>query len=92
MAQKKEYQKLKRLAHVLTSIPDEKTMINFLKDLCTVDELTSMEGRWEVVEMLHAGKTYREIAKKTGVSTTTVTRVAQALKHGAGGYQAMLKK
>lgn len=90
MAKQWKNAKLKRLSKVMANINDDVTMLNFLRDLCTLDELESMGGRWEVVELLHEGKTYREIAKKTGVSTTTVTRVAQSFKHGEGGYQKVL--
>lgn len=83
--------KMKQLAAAMISISDEETMLKFLRDLCTTDELTSLQGRWEIVELLQQGKTYRDIAKKTGVSTTTVTRVAQALRHGAGGYSTVIK-
>lgn len=33
---------------------------------------------------------YREISKKTGSSTATVTRVAYWLHHGMGGYDLVL--
>ena len=35
---------------------------------------------------------YQDIAQKTGLSTTTVTRIAHWLKHGEGGYKTALKK
>jgi uncharacterized protein YerC len=35
---------------------------------------------------------YQEISRRTGASTATVTRVAQWLHHGEGGYSAVLKK
>lgn len=67
-------------------------MLNFLRDLCTLEELDEISSRWQVVEMLDKGLSYREIAAKTGMSTTTVTRIAHWLKHGTGGYQTVIKK
>ncbi len=64
----------------------------FLSDLCTPGELDAMADRWEVARLLNRGVPYRDIYSKTGVSTATVTRVARALLHGAGGYSKLLKQ
>ncbi|MBI2415883.1 MAG: helix-turn-helix domain-containing protein [Candidatus Kerfeldbacteria bacterium] len=65
---------------------------DFLRDLCTLRELTAMAERWQVAQLINQGKSYREISKLTGSSTATITRVAQWLKHGTGGYRAVLKR
>lgn len=83
--------KLKRLAKVLSGLQDEKKVLAFLRDLLTLDELEEISGRWQAVELLDKGKTYREIAESTGLSTTTVTRIAHWLEHGEGGYKAALE-
>jgi len=59
----------------------------FFNDLCTPAELQALTDRWTVVEPLVEGKPYREIAANTGVSVTTVGRVARFLTQGNGGYQ-----
>ena len=48
----------------------------FFRDLCTPAELQAMADRWAVVELLERGLPYREIHKQTGVSVTTISRVA----------------
>jgi TrpR-related protein YerC/YecD len=58
----------------------------FLRDLCTPAELQAMADRWAVVDCLRRGLPYREIHKQTGVSVTTVGRVARYLASGNGGY------
>lgn len=58
----------------------------FLKDLCTPAELQAMADRWAVVEYLQQQLPYREIHRITGVSVTTIGRVARTLERGAGGY------
>lgn len=83
--------KLKKLAQAFLGLKDEKQVLNFLRDLCTLDELEEMSERWEIAQMLDKGESYRVIAEKTGVSTTTVTRIAQWLEHGEGGYQEALR-
>jgi TrpR-related protein YerC/YecD len=84
--------KLKLLAQALVKIKSEADMVNFLRDIGTLEELDTLSSRWQVVELLEQGKPYREIAKKTGVSTTTVTRIAHWLNHGEGGYQKALEQ
>ena len=58
----------------------------FLRDLCTPAELQAMADRWAVVEWLQQDLAYREIHRLTGVSLTTIGRVARYLASGAGGY------
>lgn len=59
---------------------------SFFEDLCTVNELLSLSQRFEVAAMLKAGKTYMEIAEKTGASTATISRVNRSLNYGNDGY------
>jgi TrpR-related protein YerC/YecD len=58
----------------------------FLRDLCTPAELQAMADRWAVVECLRRGLPYREVHRQTGVSVTTIGRVARYLAQGNGGY------
>lgn len=84
--------KLKHLSKALLALDSEKDMMNFLRDLCTIEELEELSSRWDVVLLLHKGVSYREIAEKTGVSTATITRIALWLNKGEDGYKAALKK
>lgn len=59
---------------------------SFFRDLCTPAELQALADRWAVVALLQQGVPYREIYKQTGVSVTTVGRVARYLTNGNGGY------
>lgn len=59
---------------------------SFFRDLCTPAELQALADRWAVVGLLREGKAYREIHKQTGVSVTTIGRVARYLSDGNGGY------
>lgn len=60
---------------------------SFFEDLCTVNELLSLSQRFEVAAMLKDGKTYLEIAEKTGASTATISRVNRSLNYGNDGYE-----
>jgi TrpR-related protein YerC/YecD len=64
----------------------------FLRDLCTRSELEAMAHRWEVAKLLDQGLPYLEVAKRAHASTTTVTRVAQWLHNGEGGYRLALRR
>jgi TrpR-related protein YerC/YecD len=64
----------------------------FLRDLCTPAEIQAMADRWSVVEFLQRGLPYREIHRLTGVSVTTIGRVARFLASGNGGYVVASKR
>jgi TrpR-related protein YerC/YecD len=70
--------------------PDE--LVRFLRDLCTRAELEAMAHRWEIVQLLDDGLPYLDVAEKAHASTATVTRVAQWLRHGTGGYETALAR
>ncbi|MBI5728496.1 MAG: helix-turn-helix domain-containing protein [Candidatus Magasanikbacteria bacterium] len=84
--------KLKALAKTMLSFPDAGSLCKFLRDLCTLEELAELSRRWQAVQLLHDGLPYRAVAKRTGLSTTTVTRIAHWLHHGEGGYRAALRQ
>jgi TrpR-related protein YerC/YecD len=64
----------------------------FFRDLCTRSELDAMAHRWEVAKLLAEGLPYLEVSKRAHASTTTVTRVAQWLRNGEGGYELALRR
>ncbi len=51
-----------------------------------------MADRWAVVECLKKDLPYREIHKRTGVSLTTIGRVARFLLSGSGGYETAARR
>jgi TrpR-related protein YerC/YecD len=63
-----------------------------LDDLCTPAEIQAMADRWIVVEHLAEGLPYRQIHERTGVSVTTIGRVARCLAAGTGGYRTALRR
>lgn len=78
------------LFQAILSLKNEDECRRFLEDLCTISELQAMEQRFEVAIMLDEGFIYSEIAKETGASTATISRVNKCLKYGADGYRAAL--
>ena len=63
-----------------------------MRDLCTLPELEALAHRWQTALLLEQGVPYVEIAERVPTSTATVTRVAQWLRHGAGGYRIALER
>lgn len=84
----------KDLAIALTSVKSAEEMERFLVDLCTPAELRALSERWHVAQLLDAGEqSYRDINALTGVSTTTIGRVARFLKDEPHqGYRAVLDR
>ncbi len=79
------------LCKAILSCHDEAEITDLLRDIATLSELQAWSERLEVAKHLVKGMSYREVAKQTGASTTTVTRVAGFLKDGRGGYRRYLK-
>ncbi|MEE4331096.1 MAG: YerC/YecD family TrpR-related protein [Wenzhouxiangella sp.] len=63
-----------------------------LKDLTTPAELEALVDRWRVVKFVDQGMPYRQIHELTGVSVTTIGRVARFLENGNGGYRLALER
>lgn len=79
------------LFRAVISLRDLRECRNFFKDLCTPAELQALVDRWQVVELLQKDLPYRTIHDRTGVSVTTIGRVARFLSDGFGGYQTALE-
>jgi TrpR-related protein YerC/YecD len=80
------------LADALTTLRTNDEVTRFLRDLCTLPELEALAHRWQTVLLLDEGVPYVEIAARVPTSTATVTRVAQWLRHGTGGYRMALER
>lgn len=82
------------LARALGEVKDVAEMERFLVDLCTPAELRALSERWHVAQILNTGESsYRDISAQTGVSTTTIGRVARFLKDEPHqGYRAVLDR
>lgn len=65
---------------------------DFFRDLCTPAELQALADRWAVVGLLQRDMPYREIHRQTGVSVTTIGRVARYLAAGNGGYALAVRR
>ncbi|MDD4321034.1 MAG: YerC/YecD family TrpR-related protein [Acidaminococcaceae bacterium] len=77
---------LEQLFAAILSLKNQEECDAFFEDICTLSEVKAMSQRLEVAKMLNKGENYNNIAKATGASSTTVSRVNRCLHYGAGGY------
>lgn len=80
------------LFRVISKLKNTKEVQVFLRDLLTEKELLEFAQRWQAAKMLDKKVPYTQISEKTGLSSTTVARVAKWLNGEAGGYKMVLKR
>lgn len=82
----------KELFKTILSLKTEEEARRFLRDLLTEAEIKEFANRWKVVRMLDKKISYETITKETGMSSTTIARIAKWLNGTLGGYRLMLKR
>ncbi|CAA9526368.1 MAG: His repressor [uncultured Sphingomonadaceae bacterium] len=82
------------LCAALAQADSPRDVANLLADLCTPAEVRTLAERWHVARLLDGTPmSYRDIHEATGVSTTTIVRVARFLKvENNGGYRAAIDR
>jgi TrpR-related protein YerC/YecD len=80
------------LFEAILSLETREEAERFFRDLCTIAELEAMAHRWQAARLVEEGLPYHEVSRRTGASTTTVTRVAHWLRHGEGGYRLAIER
>jgi TrpR family transcriptional regulator, trp operon repressor len=73
---------LKKFVNQLQSFKTTKEVESFLSSILTPGELLEIPMRLEIVRMLKAGSTHRQISDKLGVGIATVARGSRELKMG----------
>lgn len=81
-----------RLFDTILSLKTREECYMFFEDACTVKEILDIAQRLEVAKMLADKQSYAQIAKETGMSTATISRVSRCLMYGAGGYRLALER
>ena len=84
---RQERETQRALFRAILTLRDTGECRRFFLDLCTPAELQAMADRWAVVGHLQKNLPYRQIHDRTGVSVTTIGRVARCLTAGNGGYK-----
>ena len=81
-----------KLYEAILSLKNEEECQKFFEDICTIQEIKDMSQRIAVAGRLYNGQIYSDIAKDTGASTATISRVNKCLTYGSGGYRLVLDR
>ena len=80
------------LCDAILTLQSREECYRFFEDICTINEIKSIEQRLQVAKMLKAKQTYSDIALATGASTATISRVNRCLNYGSDGYKIVLER
>lgn len=83
--------KIQLLIDSILELSSQEETIQFLDDLCTVQELEQLEQRLQAAKMLIDGATYEEVIAKTSISSATLSRVSKCV-HQGNGYKTIINK
>lgn len=82
----------KQLLKAILALKTNDEARRFLRDLMTEGEIVEFARRLKAAEMLTEGIPYTTIEQETGLSSTTVARVAKWLKGKEGGYRTIISR
>ena len=86
MGKNEKKQRSQALYEAILSLKNIDECRSFFDDLCTSNELRSMEQRYDVAVYLLQGKVYLDILELTGASSATISRVRRnILENNEGG-------
>ncbi|MEK9153948.1 MAG: YerC/YecD family TrpR-related protein [Patescibacteria group bacterium] len=83
---------IKRLIDAVLVLKTPEEARRFLRDLLTSTEIEEFSKRFQTARMLSDKIPYSVIKNKTGLSSTTVARVAKWLNGKGGGYRSVISK
>ncbi len=85
---------MKDLVEAFLALKNSDEGRRFLLDICTPKEIKDLSDRWMIARLLDEGKlSYREIHAQTGVSVTTIGRVARFLQQeNYQGYRLLIDR
>ncbi len=80
------------LCRAILSLESMEECYKFFEDVCTIKEIQEIAQRLEVARLLKEGRAYTDVAKATGASTATISRVNKCISYGTGGYDIVLER
>ncbi|MDQ7820916.1 MAG: YerC/YecD family TrpR-related protein [Armatimonadota bacterium] len=81
-----------RFFEAVLSLRTPEECYRFFEDVCTVAEIKAMAQRLEIARLLYQGHTYEDVARRTGASSATISRVRRFLEYGADGYRLVFER
>lgn len=92
MGKESKTQDIEHLFEAILCLKNKEECYKFFEDVCTIKELAAIAQRFEVAKMLREERTYLDIAKETGASTATISRVNRSLNYGNDGYDMVFER
>lgn len=89
---KPKNEEIDNLFRAILTLKNVEECYDFFGDICTEKELIDISQRLEVARLLREKLNYVEISKRTGASTTTVSRVNKCLTYGNDGYALVFER
>ncbi len=80
------------LIRAVLALETEEECRAFLEDLMTGKEIQDCSQRILVAQRLRQKLVYSRIARETGASSATISRVNRCCTYGAGGYRTVLDR
>ena len=71
---------IKEISNLISKIGSENEVYEFISELLTESEISTLSKRWRILKMLSEGRTQRKIKKELNVSLCKVTRGSRILK------------
>ena len=84
--------KNKRLLEAVLALKNTDEAGRFLRDLMTEKEINELANRLEIAYELSRDVQYNAITEDTGLSSTTIARIAKWLNGSLGGYRLILSR
>lgn len=81
-----------QLFDAILALQTREDCYRFFEDACTIKEILEIAQRLAAAKMLDEKKSYAVIAKETGMSTATISRVNRCLMYGQGGYRIAIER
>lgn len=89
---KPKNEEIDNLFKAILTLKSVEECYGFFGDICTEKELIDLSQRLEVARLLRKKLNYIEISRRTGASTTTVSRVNKCLTYGNDGYALVFER
>ncbi len=84
MARKVRSDHVMEMYEAILQLKDVEECRDFFEDLCSPTEISAMEQRYQVADLLLENTVYLDILNKTQASTATISRVNRMLNSGTG--------
>ena len=84
--------KTRQLIAGILELKNENEAKRFLRDLMTPLEIKEFANRLEAARLLSRDMQYKGIIERTGLSSTTIARIAKWLGGSLGGYRLVLSR